>query len=105
MDDPARREVVLEAWDSLAGMERFLFNKLITGSFRVGVSAKLMTRALARATGAPEDELAHRLMGSWTPETTTWHALIEAHDPRRRPRPSLPLPTRLPVGLTAGISR
>ncbi len=61
--------------------ERFLFNKLITGGFRIGISQKLMTRALAQATGQPETELAHRLMGDWTPDSTTYHALIEAEDP------------------------
>ena len=39
-----------------------------------------MTRALARATGREEAELAHRLMGNWSPDTVTWHTLIEAED-------------------------
>ncbi|TCO71233.1 ATP-dependent DNA ligase [Rhodovulum euryhalinum] len=79
--EPARKARILAAWDALDGTERFLFNKLITGGFRVGVSQKLMTRALARATGIGEAELAHRLMGDWTPATTTWRALIVAPDP------------------------
>ncbi|MEM8579010.1 MAG: ATP-dependent DNA ligase [Pseudomonadota bacterium] len=80
VDEPARKAFVLDAWDQLAGAERFLFNKLITGGFRVGVSQKLMTRALARATGRDEADLAHRLMGAWTPDDVTWHSLIEAED-------------------------
>ncbi|ARE40070.1 ATP-dependent DNA ligase LigC [Rhodovulum sp. P5] len=84
VEEPARKARILEAWDSLNGTERFLFNKLITGGFRVGVSQKLMTRALARATGIEETELAHRLMGDWTPATTTWGQLIEAPDPDAR---------------------
>ncbi len=79
-DEDARKTFVLSAWDQLGGAERFIFNKLITGGFRVGVSQKLMTRALARATDKPEAELAHRLMGNWHPDDTTWHALIEAED-------------------------
>jgi len=75
-----RKPVVLDAWDQLPPVERFLFNKLITGGFRIGVSQKLMTRALAQATDRDEAELAHRLMGDWTPETTTWHDLIVAED-------------------------
>jgi DNA ligase-1 len=75
-----RKAFVVQAWQRLGGVERFLFNKLITGGFRVGVSQKLMTRALSRATGKPEPELAHRLMGNWHPDDTTWHALIEAED-------------------------
>ncbi len=76
-----RQSSILAAWDSLGTTERFVFNKLITGGFRMGVSQKLMTRALAQATGQNEADLAHRLMGDWTPETTTYHALIEADDP------------------------
>jgi len=80
VDEPARKTFVQEAWAHLGGTERFVFNKLITGGFRVGISQKLMTRALALATGKPEPELAHRLMGNWHPDDVTWHALIEAQD-------------------------
>ncbi len=80
-DEPARKAAIRAAWDQLAPTERFLFNKLITGGFRVGVSRKLMTRALAQATGIEETTLAHRLMGDWTPETTSYAALIETPDP------------------------
>lgn len=81
LDEAARKLRILAAWDRLDRTERFLFNKLITGGFRVGVSQKLMTRALARATGIDEAELAHRLMGDWTPAATSWARLIEAPDP------------------------
>ncbi|MCE0503770.1 ATP-dependent DNA ligase [Roseivivax sp. GX 12232] len=76
-----RRARILSAWDRLDTTERFLFNKLITGGFRIGVSRKLMTRALARATGQEEAVLAHKLMGAWQPAETSYHALIEAEDP------------------------
>lgn len=81
LDEPARKSRILAAWDSLETRERFLFNKLLTGGFRMGVSQKLMTRALSRATGVPEPDLAHRLMGDWTPETTSFRSLILEHDP------------------------
>ena len=81
LDIEDRKARILDAWDQLDATERFLFNKLITGGFRIGVSQKLMTRALAQATGQEEASLAHRLMGGWTPETTSFHALIEADDP------------------------
>ncbi|CTQ50403.1 ATP-dependent DNA ligase [Jannaschia donghaensis] len=80
-EEPARKAAILQAWDQLAGTERFVFNKLITGGFRVGVSQKLMTRALSRATDIEEAELAHRLMGDWAPGTTTFAGLITAPDP------------------------
>jgi DNA ligase-1 len=81
MEEPERRERVLAAWAMLDRTERFLFNKLITGGFRMGVSQKLMTRALSRATGIAEPDLAHRLMGDWSPDHVTWESLILAPDP------------------------
>ncbi|MEJ8559966.1 ATP-dependent DNA ligase [Yoonia sp. GPGPB17] len=81
LEDEDRKAGILDAWNSLPSTERFLFTKLLTGGFRIGVSAKLITRALAQATGQPEPQLTHKLMGSWTPDTTTWETLIEADDP------------------------
>jgi DNA ligase-1 len=81
VEEPQRRERVLAAWAVLDRTERFLFNKLITGGFRMGVSQKLMTRALSRATGIAEPDLAHRLMGDWSPDRATWESLILAPDP------------------------
>lgn len=79
-DEPARKSAVLDAWNRMEATERLVFNKLLTGGFRVGISRKLMTRALALATGKDEAELAHRLMGDWTPATTSYSQLIEAPD-------------------------
>ncbi|MFK8162835.1 MAG: ATP-dependent DNA ligase [Lewinella sp.] len=89
-DEEGKRETVTDAWRELGTTERFLFNKLITGGFRVGVSQKLMTRALSQATGIKETNLAHRLMGNWTPDTTTFDELINsesATDNISRPYP------------------
>lgn len=99
VDIEARKHRILTAWDRLDTTERFLFNKLITGGFRIGVSRKLMTRALALATGQDEPALAHRLMGAWTPETTSYHALVEAPDPTADQ--SRPYPFCLAHGLDA----
>jgi DNA ligase-1 len=96
-DDAAKKPAILSAWDRLDGPERFVFNKLLTGGFRVGVSQKLMTRALAQATGQEEAALAHRLMGGWTPDTVTWEGLIEAPDPEADL--SRPYPFQLAYGL------
>ena len=80
-EDGERKTRIRAAWDSLDPIERFLFNKLITGGFRIGVSQKLMTRALSQATGIEEPKLAHLLMGDWTPETTSYQTLILDPDP------------------------
>ncbi len=82
LDPEDRKARILDAWNQLDPTERLIFNKLITGGFRIGVSRKLMTRALAQATGQEESVLAHKLMGNWTPATTDWTRLIEANDPQ-----------------------
>ncbi len=65
-----------ENWLALNYYERFVFTKLITGSFRIGVSQKLMTRALAKAENLDEDVLAYKLMGDWNPATISFQELI-----------------------------
>lgn len=102
LDESARKARILDAWDRLDAIERFLFNKLITGGFRVGVSRKLMNRALARATGMDEASLAHRLMGDWTPQTTTWADLILTTDPAADA--SRPYPFYLAYQLDDGLA-
>ncbi|WP_172326903.1 ATP-dependent DNA ligase [Mangrovicoccus sp. HB161399] len=81
LEEGARKAEVLAAWDGMAAEDRLVFNKLLTGGFRVGVSQKLVTRALAEATGIEEPRLAHRLMGDWTPATTSYAKLVLSNDP------------------------
>jgi len=65
LDDARRREVVVRTWDQLDQRGKFLFHKLISGTFRVGVSRLLAVRALALVAGVPQEEMDHRLMGEW----------------------------------------
>ncbi|MEO8623893.1 MAG: ATP-dependent DNA ligase, partial [bacterium] len=67
---------VLDAWRELAGTERYIWNKLITGSFRVGVSEQLVVRALARVSGIDEGVVAHRMSGHFTPTAETFARLV-----------------------------
>ena len=74
LDD--RRRSVLEAWESMDGPQRFVWNKLITGGFRVGVSRRLVVRALANVSGIDPAVIAHRLMGEWPATGATYHRLL-----------------------------
>ncbi|WP_271855231.1 ATP-dependent DNA ligase [Patiriisocius marinus] len=76
LEEKQKKEYLQSTWLNLNYFERFVFNKIITGGFRIGVSQKLMTRALSRATEIDEDILAYKLMGNWTPESTTYQKLI-----------------------------
>ncbi|MAO16199.1 MAG: ATP-dependent DNA ligase [Muricauda sp.] len=71
-----KKKYLFQHWSVLDYYERFVFNKLITGSFRIGVSQKLMTRALSKATGIEEDILAYKLMGNWDPNEISFQDLL-----------------------------
>ena len=77
-EDDVQREVMVRSWRELDSRERFVWNKLITGSFRVGASQRLVTRALAEMSGVPEGAVAHRLMGAWDPTPEFFERLIAA---------------------------
>ena len=68
---------LLSYWDALPGTERFVFNKLITGNFRVGVSALLVMRAIAQAFVIDAKVVAHRLAGEWQPSAALWKSLVD----------------------------
>jgi DNA ligase-1 len=55
------------AWDRLDRDGRFVFGKLLTGAFRVGAARQIVYRALAQVYGLPVADVAHRLIGDWTP--------------------------------------
>lgn len=76
LPEPEQREVLRQAWSELATTERFVFNKLVTGSFRVGVSQGLVVRALAEVSGLPAAVIAHRLMGNWVPTAEFFETLL-----------------------------
>ena len=76
LPEAEKKEYLHTNWMKLDYYERFVFNKIITGSFRIGVSQKLMTRALSKATNIDEDILAYKLMGNWTPDSTTFQKLV-----------------------------
>lgn len=86
--DEEKKEYLFDNWANLNYYERFVFTKLITGGFRIGVSQKLMTRALSQATGIEEDVLAYKLMGDWKPQTISFYDLvIEEDDSQQFSRP------------------
>ena len=64
-----RRATVVDAWRSLACDERLVFNKLLTGSLRVGVSQRLVQQALAEWSGIEISRIAQRMLGAWTPSS------------------------------------
>ena len=96
--DAVRQRAVQQTWLALDRWSCFVFNKLLTGSLRVGVSKRMLQNALAPLAGIASADMAHRMIGSWqpTPEafTTLMHPDTRAQD-LNKPYPfylSSPLP-------------
>lgn len=74
--DEEKKSWLLSFWSRFTRDELFVFNKLIGGSFRVGVSQQLVFKALAKAYNLEERTVAHRLMGNWQPGESTIQELL-----------------------------
>jgi DNA ligase 1 len=75
-DESIRKSFILESWQQMTRDERFVFNKLITGSFRIGVSQKMIVNALAKIVDLSASVIAHRISGNWDPVTTSFDELL-----------------------------
>ncbi|MFD2287353.1 ATP-dependent DNA ligase [Pedobacter petrophilus] len=75
-DDETKKEFILNAWNHLETQERFIFNKLISGNFRIGVSNKMLVNALAKQSSLDSAQIMHSIMGKWNPYEITFHELI-----------------------------
>lgn len=80
MDEEQQRQIIEQSWRELDRNGRFVWNKLITGGFRVGVSQDLVIRALSQASGVPAATIAHRLMGHWEPTAEFFLKLMGEED-------------------------
>ncbi|MBC7721381.1 MAG: ATP-dependent DNA ligase [Pedobacter sp.] len=79
-EEPIKKEFIINTWMQLSQDERFVFNKLITGGFRIGVSQKMIVNALAKTTNIEASNIAHLISGNWNPSTTSFTDLLsETH--------------------------
>jgi DNA ligase-1 len=95
--DAEKKAFVLDAWRVFNREERFVFNKLITGGFRIGVSQRLMVNALAASLESEPDKLLHLISGNWDPSSTSWDELV--HESAAREDVSKPYPFYLAYAL------
>jgi DNA ligase-1 len=71
-----QQQTVLNWWQTLERNEIFLVNKLLSGSFRVGVAQTLVVRAIAQVANLPAPTIEHRLMGNWEPTAEFFEHLV-----------------------------
>lgn len=71
-----KKEYVLNAWSGLQMQERLIFNKLIGGSFRIGISKKTLVNALSKYSGIDANQLMHSIIGNWDLNSITFEELL-----------------------------
>ena len=60
--DETKKRVVIDTWSQLNADGRFLFNKLITGGFRIELSQKTLVKALSKLINEEESIITYKLM-------------------------------------------
>jgi DNA ligase-1 len=76
-DEETKKAFMIQSWRELATpVERFVFNKLLSGAFRIGVSQKLMVNALAKTVKLEPSVIAHRISGNWDPASISFDDLL-----------------------------
>lgn len=78
MDTTPQKETIFSVWEKLGTRERWVFNKLLTGGFRPGISRKQLIEALALHTGLNKHAISLRLKQTWHPEDDTFESLFVA---------------------------
>ncbi|WP_413533034.1 ATP-dependent DNA ligase [Empedobacter brevis] len=71
-----QKKYVLHNWNQLSGTDLFIFNKLITGNLRVGVSKTLVVRALAKLLNEETSTISHLIIGKWNPLEITFDSIF-----------------------------
>ena len=75
-EEKIKKGFILDSWAHMDYSQRFVFNKLITGSFRIGVSQQMMVNALSKIVNLPASVIAHKISGNWDPSTLTFDELL-----------------------------
>ncbi len=75
-NDEEKKDYILQKWQSLDQNACFVFNKLITGGFRIGISQNIIYNAIAMSEGLPSDVVTYLFSGNWHPSTSQYSDII-----------------------------
>ncbi len=71
-----KKELVSSYWDKLGKLELLIFNKFLSGNFRIGLSERLVIRAISYFSGVEESMIMGRIMGDWEPSKEFFEKII-----------------------------
>jgi DNA ligase-1 len=70
-----QKENIVSSWSLLNSTERFLWNKLVAGSFHIDIPPKLIIKALSSFCELGETIISQRLSGDWIPSAGFFNRL------------------------------
>ncbi len=76
-EEEFKKQFIKGIWKQMNKDERFVFNKLLTGNFRIGVSQKTIVNALAKTVELEPNIIAHRISGNWDPSIISFDELMD----------------------------
>ena len=100
--DAEKRAFITQEWRELTQESCIVFNKLMMGGFRIGVSEALVVQALAAYLEMDPQAVAHLLSGNWDPFNITFAALV--HSDEQVTDLSKPYPFYLAYSLEGGAA-
>ena len=97
-----KKAFMLQGWAQLqTTTERYIFNKLLSGSFRIGVSQQLIVQALSKTTLKDASVIAHCISGNWDASSISFAELV--NDENNVGDDSKPYPFYLAYPLESGV--
>lgn len=77
MNEEDIKTYIITSWNQLGQTERFVFNKLLGSSFRIGVSSKSLINAFAKYYHTDSNLVSHSLMSDWDHENLSFEDYIK----------------------------
>ncbi len=103
-NEAEKKAYMLQCWQQLnSSTERFVFNKLMSGAFRIGVSQQLLIQALSKFAQMEASFIAHCITGKWDPSLISFHELINVSAPSADV--SKPYPFCLAYPIESGLDK
>ena len=79
-EQQSRDEKIRSSWEQMDFQERFVWNKLLSGGFRLPLPNSLIVKALSMVSGLEAHIIAYRLKQKWDTSPEAYHALIAPDD-------------------------
>jgi len=76
LNEEEKNSEIKNIWETLPEDNHLIFNKILTGTFRVGVSIGLITKSISKLINVDEEIISHRLMGNFEPSIDSYEFLI-----------------------------